>query len=309
MTVSSTESSLGRDTANAAVPLTPNTVASETAPANYPIDTVGTINVVGRAASPRVSVVIPALNEAANLRYVLLLLPPSIYEVVLVDGRSLDATIEVTRSLFPDATIIPQAGRGKGNALAAGFAACRGDIIVMLDGDGSANPQEIGTFVSALLDGADFAKGTRFAQGGGSADITWLRRIGNSALVGLVNLLYRKKYTDLCYGLNAFWTHCLPYMNVDSDGFEVEALINVRLAKSNLNVQEVGSYELRRLHGNSKLHTIRDGFRVLRVILRERLSGPTPVAASAREWAAAASLTDGVTPASDLSQVVPNTLA
>ncbi len=246
---------------------------------------------VERGDAPRVSVVIPALNEAANLRYVLLLLPPSIFEVVLVDGRSLDATVEVTRSLYPDATIIHQPGRGKGNALAAGFAACRGDIIVMLDADGSANPQEIGNFVSVLLDGADFAKGTRFAKGGGSADITWLRQIGNNALVGMVNLLYRKKYTDLCYGLNAFWVHCLPHMSVDTDGFEVEALINVRLAKSKLKVEEVGSYELRRLHGNSKLHTIRDGIRVLRVILRERLTGPTEVASPAPELAQAASRT------------------
>jgi hypothetical protein len=147
----------------------------------------------------------------------------------------------------------------------------------MLDADGSANPQEIEQFVNVLLDGADFAKGTRFAAGGGSADITWLRRIGNYGLVRLVNLLYGTGFTDLCYGLNAFWVHCLPHIELDTDGFEVEALINIRLAKSSLKIQEVGSYELRRLHGNSKLHTIRDGFRVLRVILRERLTGPVTV--------------------------------
>ncbi|MGH7642639.1 MAG: glycosyltransferase family 2 protein [Candidatus Dormibacteria bacterium] len=271
-------------------------------------DSPGTINVIGRVNSPRVSVVIPALNEAANLRYVLLLLPPSIFEVVLVDGRSLDATVEVTRSLFPNATIVHQPGRGKGNALAAGFAACRGEIIVMLDADGSANPQEIGSFVSVLLDGADFAKGTRFAIGGGSADLTWLRRIGNNALVGLVNLLYRQKYTDLCYGLNAFWVHCLPHMSVDSDGFEVEALINVRLAKSKLKVQEVGSYELRRLHGNSKLHTIRDGFRVLRVILRERLSGPKLVASPVPELAQSDARGEVTSSVAELAQASSRTM-
>lgn len=243
----------------------------------------GTINVVGRVNPVRVSVVIPALNEAANLRYVLLLLPPTIFELILVDGRSSDETVEVTRALYPSARIVHQGGRGKGNALAAGFAACRGDVVVMLDADGSANPQEIEKFVSVLLDGADFAKGTRFADGGGSADITWLRRLGNRGLVGLVNLLYGTRFTDLCYGLNAFWVHCLPHIDLDTDEFEVEAFINIRLAKSPLKIQEVGSYELRRLHGNSKLHTIRDGFRVLRVILRERLTGPVKVASPVPE--------------------------
>lgn len=293
MTISSSESGPATAVGKPADPVAPRSAPQEEGRASQPVGTPGTINVIGHANPPRVSVVIPALNEAANLRYVLLLLPPTIFEVVLVDGRSLDATVEVTRSLYPNATIIHQPGRGKGNALAAGFAACRGDIIVMLDADGSANPQEIGSFVSVLLDGADFAKGTRFANGGGSADITWLRRVGNSALVGLVNLLYRKKFTDLCYGLNAFWVHCLPHMSVDTDGFEVEALINVRLAKSKLKVQEVGSYELRRLHGNSKLHTIRDGFRVLRVILRERLTGPTAVISPAPERAPVTSRTVG----------------
>jgi hypothetical protein len=141
----------------------------------------------------------------------------------------------------------------------------------MLDADGSADPAEIPRFVNALTSGADYAKGTRFADGGGSDDITWLRRVGNRLLVGLVNVLYGTDYTDLCYGLNAFWAHCLAEIDVDCVGFEVEALLNLRVTKSEFIVREVGSYERRRLYGNSKLRTVRDGFRILRVILAERL--------------------------------------
>ena len=271
-----------------AVGTSANPASAPTAPTHewralHEADAPGTIDVVGRVSPPRVSVVVPALNEAENLRHVLPLLPSTIFELILVDGHSTDDTVAVTQALYPSARIVYHPHRGKGNALAAGFAACRGDVVVMLDADGSASPQEIEKFVSVLLDGADFAKGTRFAGGGGSADITWLRRLGNHGLVGLVNLLYGTKFTDLCYGLNAFWLHCLPHIALDTDGFEVEALINVRLAKSRLKVEEVGSFELRRLHGNSKLHAIRDGFRVLRVILRERLTGPTKVAAPVPE--------------------------
>jgi glycosyltransferase involved in cell wall biosynthesis len=218
-----------------------------------------------------VSVVIPTLNEAANLPHVLTRLPASVDEIVIVDGHSIDDTVAVARAICPEARIILQDGRGKGNALACGFAAATCDIIVMLDADGSTDPQEIPRFVEALLGGTDFAKGSRFAPGGGSSDITRLRRLGNGALSRLVNVLFRTEYSDLCYGYNAFWRHCLPHMHVTCDGFEVETLINVRVARAGLRVTEVPSIEHARLFGESKLHAVRDGLRVLRTIIAERM--------------------------------------
>ena len=222
--------------------------------------------------SVTVSVVIPTLNEAENLPHVFPRLPAGLHEVILVDGHSTDGTIEVARRLRPDVRVVTQSGRGKGNALAAGFAAATGDIFVTLDADGSTDAAEIPRFVAALCNGADFVKGSRFAQGGASSDITFTRRVGNWALNTLVNALYGTSYTDLCYGFNAFWARCLPYMRVDCDGFEVETLINVRIAKGGLVIHEVPSYERDRIHGMSNLHAVRDGVRVLRTIARERRS-------------------------------------
>jgi glycosyltransferase involved in cell wall biosynthesis len=228
----------------------------------------------------RVSVVIPARNEALNLTVVLPQIAP-VYEVVLVDGSSVDDTIEVTRSLRPDAIIIRQEGRGKGDALQQGFSAASGDIIVMLDADGSADPAEIPRFVAALAEGADFAKGSRNLPGGGSSDITWLRSSGNRYLTWLVNSLFDTSYTDLCYGYNAFWRHCLPAIHVDCAGFEVETLMNIRIARAGLRVTEVPSFELERIHGESNLRPIRDGLRIKRTIVRERFGfrhAPSPAA-------------------------------
>jgi glycosyltransferase involved in cell wall biosynthesis len=118
-----------------------------------------------------VSVVIPAMNEAKNLPHVFAALPPGLREVVLVDGASIDGTVEIALSLRSDVKIVTQTRRGKGNALACGFAAATGEIIVMIDADGSHDPMEILRFVAALRDGADFAKGTRFSGDGGSSDI------------------------------------------------------------------------------------------------------------------------------------------
>jgi hypothetical protein len=224
----------------------------------------------------RVSVVIPALNEAENLPHVFDRLPTGLHEVILVDGNSTDDTVAVARRLLPDVRIISQTGRGKGNALATGFDACTGDIIVMLDADGSTDPAEIPRFVAALYNGADYVKGSRFAQGGGSADITGVRRVGNRALNAIVNALYGTSYTDLCYGYNAFWTPCLSFMRVDCDGFEVETLINVRIAKAGLVIHEVPSCEQVRLYGVSNLNAVRDGVRVLSTIVTERISAARP---------------------------------
>jgi glycosyltransferase involved in cell wall biosynthesis len=220
----------------------------------------------------RVSVVIAAMNEAENLPHVFARLPEGLHEVILVDGHSVDGTVDVARRLRPDVRILAQTGRGKGNALADGFAVCTGEIIVALDADGSTDAAEIPRFVAALCNGADFVKGSRFAQGGASTDITAIRSIGNHMLNAFVNALYGTHYTDLCYGYNAFWARCLPYMRVDCDGFEVETLINVRIAKAGLVIHEVPSYEHPRLHGSSNLHAVRDGTRVLRTIVLERMA-------------------------------------
>ncbi len=220
---------------------------------------------------PTVSVVIPTLNEAKNLPHVLPDLPDIVSEVVLVDGRSKDNTITVAKELRPDIHVVRQTGKGKGNALVEGFAASTGDIIVMMDADGSNDPQEIALFVDALMKGADFAKGSRYIHDGGSGDFTWIRRFGNSSINLLANACFKVQFTDLCYGYNAFWRHCLPYLDIDCPGFEVEALMNIRACKANLKVKEVPSFEADRLFGESKLKALHDGWRIVKTIVRERL--------------------------------------
>jgi glycosyltransferase involved in cell wall biosynthesis len=247
------------------------------------------------ASWPRISIVIPTLNEARNLPHVFKALPPDIHEVIVVDGYSIDDTLAVVRQLKPEARIVMQTRRGKGNALACGCMVATGEIIALIDADGSTDAVEIPGFVSALLAGADFAKGTRFATGGGSADITRLRRLGNRVLTTIVNLLYGVRYTDLCYGFNVFWSKHLSAIGFAADairptvgqgqcwgdGFEIETLINIRIAAANLAVVEVPSFEHARIHGVSNLSAVSDGLRVLRTILYERFVVPRQSRSSA----------------------------
>jgi glycosyltransferase involved in cell wall biosynthesis len=233
---------------------------------------------------PAVSVVVPALNEARNIPHVFERIPQDIHEVILVDGFSVDGTVSVAREVRPDVRVLRQTRMGKGNAVACGVAVATGDIVALVDADGSADPGEIPRFVKALLDGADFAKGSRFLDGGGSSDITRLRSLGNYALTSFFNACYGRNYTDLCYGFNVFWRRHAAIIGLDAtsppcpdgdgrlwgDGFEVETLIHVRVAKAGLVVAEVPSFEHARINGVSNLNAFRDGRRVLQTILIER---------------------------------------
>jgi glycosyltransferase involved in cell wall biosynthesis len=191
-------------------------------------------------------------------------------QVIVVDGGSTDGTVDVARAARPDIRIVRQPGHGKGDALVAGLTACTGDAVVMIDADGSTDGREIPRFVDALMEGAAFVKGSRFLQGGGSADISPLRRAGNRGFCVLVNRIYGTQYSDLCYGFNAGWRGSLANLSLDCDGFEVETIFSIRSAKTGLRVTEVPSFELPRLHGQSNLKPMRDGWRVLKAILRER---------------------------------------
>jgi glycosyltransferase involved in cell wall biosynthesis len=220
---------------------------------------------------PRISVVIPTLNEAENLPHVLPRIPSWIHEVLLVDGHSVDNTVEVACQLRPDIRIIQQTKRGKGDALRCGFEAATGDIVVMLDADGSTDPAEIPVFIEALLGGADFVKGSRFMQGGGTADMPFHRRMGNLAFVLMVRLFFGGRYSDLCYGYNAFWVRVLPSINLDSDGFEIETKMNVQVLREGFHVVEVPSFEAPRINGEGRLRTLPDGWRVLTTIFHEAI--------------------------------------
>lgn len=226
----------------------------------------------GLARTPTVSVIVPTLNEAKNLPHVLPLIPDWVHEVIIVDADSTDGTRDVAIGLLPTAVILTEPRAGKGRALCTGFEHASGDLLVAIDADGSTDPREIPAFVGALVAGADFAKGSRFIQGGGTDDMEAHRKLGNRILTITVNLLFKGGYSDLCYGFFAFRRAALGSLlglAEDVPGFEIETLLNIRALSNGLRVTEVASFEHERIHGTSNLHIVRDGLRIMRVIWRE----------------------------------------
>jgi hypothetical protein len=223
---------------------------------------------------PEIGVVIPTRNEANTIGHVLSGLPRHMqypWEFLVIDASD-DETSLVAAKL--GARVLRQRGHGKGSALRQAFCALDSDIVVMMDGDGCMQAKEITRLVEAVVSGADIAKGSRFLRGGGSHDLSFIRKIGNLLFVTLVNLVWSGRYTDLCYGFMAFRREALerlkPYLK--SEHFQIETEMCIRARKLGLRVVEVPSVELRRRHGQSKLSGFRDSLQILQVILRELVS-------------------------------------
>jgi len=222
---------------------------------------------------PTVSVIIPTLNEAKNLPLILPFLPMDVInEVILVDGRSTDGTVETARKIMPSIKVVMEKKPGKGAALISGYRASSGEIIIVMDADGSNDPREIPRFLNALMQGSDFVKGSRFASGGGTSDMPRLRQLGNSVFVHMVNLLFNSTFTDLCYGYHAFWAYSLCTLDLTGvDGFEIDTALYLRALNDKLKITEVPSFEGYRFYGEGKLRTFPDGWRVLTTIFKEYL--------------------------------------
>jgi len=218
-----------------------------------------------------VSVVIPTLNEAQNLPDVLFRMPKVVDEVIIVDGHSKDDTIEIATKVLPTAKVFLQEKNGKGDALRSAFNHATGDIVVQIDADGSMDPLEIEKLAGGVAEGYDVVKGSRYLFGGGSTDLSGKRSFGNRMFVRLVNLLFSAEYTDLCYGYMAFRKDALNRLNdtLKCNGFQIETEICIKAKKLGLRVAEVPSFEGKRAHGSSRLCLVRDGFRILSMILSE----------------------------------------
>ena len=224
-----------------------------------------------RPGGAKVSLVIPCLNEERGLRRILPAIPSAVDEIIIVDKQSTDGTIDVATWLCPNVVIIEQSSKGKGGALKEGLAAATGEIIVTMDGDGSMDPLDILDALRVLDEGGfDFVKGSRGLSPGGSADFTRVRHFGNAVLTMLANKLSNASWTDITYGFNAYRRDLIPVAMSLMDGFEFEIQFATRLQNCGYNVGEFASWESPRVGGESKLNSIRDGLRILSVLLAER---------------------------------------
>jgi glycosyltransferase involved in cell wall biosynthesis len=232
-----------------------------------------------------ISVVIPAKNEEKNLLIVVKQIPRFIDEIIICVSSLSDTSWKVYNDLsnsYPVKFIV-QSKLGKGAAQKNAINSTIGEVIVLLDADGSTNPSEITNVLNMLIESnLDLVKGSRYLKLGGSDDLTAFRSFGNLILTRIGSLMYGQKYTDLAYGFVAYNRRSLMKLGATKtdnkfeifsygNGFEFETLVLSRMARSKMKIKEFPSYELKRLGGFSNLHAIRDGFRILFTLVFERL--------------------------------------
>lgn len=220
----------------------------------------------------KASVIIPTLNEGKNIQILLDEIKKFdfINEIIIIDGYSKDKTVEICKKYKCK---ILYDKKGKGSALIKGLNNAREEIIISIDADNSMTPKEIPTLVKGIKSGHDICMGSRFIKGGGTEDMSFVRKVGNNFFVKLVNILWNTDYSDLCYGYRSFNKKCIEKLNLESEGFGIETEISIKAAKLGLNVMEVPSYEKARRYGKGKLRTISDGWIIMKTIISEISKG------------------------------------
>jgi glycosyltransferase involved in cell wall biosynthesis len=219
-----------------------------------------------------IRIIIPAFNEEKNLKPLLMKLKDLGYnDILVIDGNSIDRTIEVAKN--NGSKIVIQKGKGKGDAIRQILNSSNIDVdaLVFMDADCSMDPEEIPIFIRGLKSGADIVKGSRFLRGGFTHDMSLFRRIGNELFVSLVNLFFSTKYSDLCYGFMGFNRRAVESLSqiLKSKNFEIETEIIIKAKKLGLKVLEVPSTEFKRKNGESNLCAFKDGLRIFQTIFDE----------------------------------------
>jgi hypothetical protein len=222
------------------------------------------------AAPPKVSVVIPCLNEEENIERCVTLALETMSaagiagEVVVADNASEDRSAELATAA--GARVVPEPRRGYGSAYLAGFAAARGDYIVMADADLTYDFAEIPKFVERLDGGAQLVMGDRMDNIQPGA-MPWLHRyVGNPILTGLLNLFFRTGISDAHCGMRALRREVLPRLDLRTTGMEFASEMVIRASKVKLKIAEF-PIEYHPRGGESKLSSFRDGWRHLRFLL------------------------------------------
>jgi glycosyltransferase involved in cell wall biosynthesis len=220
---------------------------------------------------PAVSIVMPCLNEEETVAVCVekargwLERSGIPGEVLVVDNGSTDRSVELAAAA--GARVVHERRRGYGQAYLRGFAEARGEYVVMGDADDTYDFSDLDAMIEPLDRGADMVLGNRFAGGIATGAMPWAHRyVGSPIINAVIRLFFGTRIGDSQSGLRAFRRDVPDRLGLRSSGMELASEMIVSAARSGMSIAEVPApYAVRR--GDSKLNTVRDGWRHLRYLL------------------------------------------
>jgi glycosyltransferase involved in cell wall biosynthesis len=221
-----------------------------------------------------ISVIIPARNEAEALPAVLKELPMDLlHEVIVVDGQSTDGTINVVRNLNIDKVrVVSQMGRGFGMGNLTGLRMATGDLITIFDADGSFDPKALPLLKAEIDKGNDFVFCSRYMRGSGSDDDTIIRLIGNKIFTFLLRIMFGVRLSDALFYYSMGKREVYNWLDLKSRDFSLCIEVPVKVHRMGFKYTQIPMRERPRLAGVSKVHAALDGIRILKTILKIKLT-------------------------------------
>lgn len=217
-----------------------------------------------------ISIIVPTKNEEKAIKKVINELKSTLkkeehgYEIIVVDN-SQDRTPRIAKK--QGAKVIEQEKEGKGCAIRKGVKGAKGNIIVLIDGDGTYPPKKIPKMIQYVKEGCDLVVGSRFKQG--ISNMKSFHILGNKIFTKLFSTLY-KPSTDILTGLRALKKDKFLELNTQSKGFGIETEIHIKASKKRWKIKEVGT-GYRKREGKSKLGSLSTGLKILGKLIRGKI--------------------------------------
>jgi len=215
----------------------------------------------------KVSIIIPALNESESIRKVLEEIPKGIAdEIIVSDGHSTDGTQSIAREM--GCRVIEQKGKGFGAGVDSGIKEAKGDVVVVVNADGSQNPRDIPRLLEKIKEGYDLVLASRYLPGSGSDDDTILHYFGNKIFTLLCNKCYGVGVSDSLYFFLSAKKKVFDTLKLRShnSGYCIELLIKAH--RAGFRITEIPSFERKRMGGKAKVNAFRNGFQILLTLLK-----------------------------------------